>query len=201
MCFGRVAEEFFPFAYYLRNASRLKVRYKLPELLKDEAFLGYDRLSVDELDRRLAEEHERAVALDDKTSKGTLFLSVGFSVLGLGLTAISSSKWVLANTAFSSVGSTWLILLFGASVVYFLVASWMALGALRTYHKFGFGTKYALALHDSDPTSLRAEHLARQETVNNLRHCRNEAVFQAVRNGFILLFVGILTILVAVYFG
>ena len=201
MCFGRLAEEFFPFAYYLRNASRLKLRYKLPELLQDEAFQGYDRLSVDELDRRLAEEHERAVALDDKTSKGTLFLSVGFSILGLGLTVISSSNWILLKTTSSPVGSTWLILLFGASVIYFLTASWMALGALRTYHKFGFGTKYTLTLHDSDPTALRAEHLARQETVNNLRHCRNEAVFQAVRNGFILLFVGILTILVAMYFG
>ena len=199
MCLGRIAEELFPFAYYLKNASRLKARYKLPELLLDEAFLGYDRLSSEELDRRLTEEHERAVALDDKTSKGTLFLSVAFSVLGLGLAAISSSKWVLAKTAFSPVGTTWLILLFGTSVVYFLMASWMALGALRTYQKFGFGTKYALALHDSDPTALRAEHLARQETVNNLRHCRNEAVFQAVRNGFILLFVGIVTILVAVY--
>ena len=77
----------------------------------------------------------------------------------------------------------------------------MALGALRTYNKFGFGTKYTLAIHESDPKALRAEHLARQETVNNLRHCRNEAVFQAVRNGFILLFVGILTILAAAYFG
>ena len=177
------------------------MRYKLPELLKDKAFLGYDRLSVDELDRRLAEEHERAVALDDKTSKGTLFLSVGFSILGLGLTVISSSKWILLTTASSPIGSTWLILLFGASVIYFLTASWMALGALRTYPKFGFGTKYTLNLHDSDATALRAEQLARQETVNNLRHCRNEAVFQAVRNGFILLFVGILTILVAVYFS
>ena len=201
MCFGRLAEEFFPFAYYLRNASRLKSRYKLPELLQDEAFLGYDRLSAEELDRRLAEEHERAVALDDKTSKGTLFLSVGFSVLGLGLTVISSSNWIPSKTESSPVEATWLVLLFGASVIYFLAASWMALGALRTYQKFGFGTKYTLALHGPDPSALRAEHLARQETVNNLRHCRNEAVFQSVRNGFILLFVGILTILVAVYFS
>lgn len=201
MCFARIAEEVFPFVYYLINASRLKARSKLPELRQDEAFRGYDRLSVGELDQRLTEEHERAVALDDKTSKGTLFLSVGFSVLGLGLAAISSSTWVLAKMTSSPVGPTWLIFLFGASVVYFLVASWMALGALRTYPKFGFGTEYTLALHDSNSTARRAEHLARQETVNSLRHCRNEAVFQAVRNGFVLLFVGILIILVAVYFG
>ena len=88
MCFARIAEDVFPFVYYLKNASRLKARSELPALLQDEAFRGYDRLPVDELDRRLAEEHERAVVLDDKTLKVTLFLSAGFSILGLGLTVI-----------------------------------------------------------------------------------------------------------------
>ena len=201
MCFARIAEEVFPFVYYLRNASRLKVRSELPALLEDEAFRGYDRLPVDELDRRLAEEHERAVVLDDKTLKVTLFLSAGFSILGLGLTVISSSSSLLAKPASSLVGPTSLTLLFGVSVLYFILASWMALGAVRTYRKFGFGTRYALARQDSTSTALRAEHLARQETLNILRHCRNEAVFQAVRNGLILLLVGILAIPVVVYFG
>ena len=77
----------------------------------------------------------------------------------------------------------------------------MALGAVRTYRKFGFGTRYALARQDSDSTALLAEHLARQETLNILRHCRNEAVFQAVRNGLLLLLVGILAIPIVAYFG
>ena len=201
MCFARIAEEVFPFVYYLRNASRLKVRSELPALLQDEAFRGYDRLPVDDLDRRLAEEHERAVALDDKTLKVTLFLSAGFSILGLGLTVISSSSSLLAKPASSLVGPTSLTLLFGVSVLYFILASWMALGAVRTYPKFGFGTRYALARQDSTSTALRAEHLARQETLNILRHCRNEAVFQAVRNGLILLLVGILAVPVVVYLG
>ena len=135
MCFARIAEEVFPFVYYLRNASRLKVRSELPALLQDEAFRGYDRLPVDDLDRRLAEEHERAMVLDDKTLKVTLFLSAGFSILGLGLTVISSSSSLLAKPASSLVGPTSLTLLFGVSVLYFILASWTALGAVRTYRK------------------------------------------------------------------
>ena len=62
-------------------------------------------------------------------------------------------------------------------------------------------TRSSLARQDSNSIALRAEHLARQETLNILRHCRNEAVFQAARNGLILLLVGILAIPVVVYFG
>ena len=200
MCFARIAEEAFPFAFYLRNASRLKARSELPEILQYDDFREYDRLSVAELDQRLTEEHERAVALDDKTLKITLFLSGAFSVLGLGLAVISSSSAILAKTASSPIAPTWLTLLFVTSVVYFIVASWMALGALRTYRRYGFGTRYLLARQDSSSAALRAESLARQETLNILRHCRNEAVFQTVRNGLILLLVGILVSVAAVYF-
>ena len=178
-------------AYYLRNSFRLKARSELPDILQQESFRGYDRLSVKELDRRLAEEHERATVLDDKTLKVTLFLSAGFSVLGLGLTIIGSSSSPFMKTADPHVGPILFTGLFGVSVVYFLLASWLALGAVRTYPRFGFGTQYLLVRQHSDSTAFVAEHLARQETFNVLRHCRNEAVFQTVRNGLILLLVGI----------
>ena len=200
MCFARIAEESFPFAFYLRNASRLKARVGLPEILQYDDFREYERLSIAELDQRLTEEHERAVALDDKTLKATLFLSGAFSVLGLGLAVISSSSALLAKTASSLVAPAWLTLLFVTSVVYFIVASWVALGALRTYPRYGFGTRYLLDRQSPNSAALPAESLARQETLNILRHCRNEAVFQTVRNGLILLLVGILVSVAAVYF-
>ena len=194
MCFARIAEELFPFAYYLRNSLRLKARSELPDIMQQESFRGHDRLSLKELDQRLAEEHERASLLDDKTLKVTLFLSAGFSILGLGLTIAGSSSSLFTNTAEPQVGAILFTGLFGVSVVYFLLASWLALGAVRTYPRFGFGTQYLLARQHSNSTALVAEHLARQETLNVLRHCRNEAVFQTVRNGLILLLTGILTL-------
>ena len=192
MCFARIAEELFPFAYYLRNSLRLKARSELPDILQHESFRQHDRLSLSELDRRLTEEHERASVLDDKTLKVTLFLSAGFSVLGLGLAIIGSSSSLLMKTAAPQVGPILFTVLFGTSVVYFVLASWLALGAVRTYPRFGFGTQYLLARQHSNSTALAAEHLARQETLNVLRHCRNEAVFQTVRNGLILLLAGLL---------
>lgn len=201
MCFARIAEELFPFAYYLRNSLRLKARSELPDILQHEGFGQHDRLSLDELDRRLTEEHERASVLDDKTLKVTLFLSAGFSVLGLGLTVIGSSISLPLKTAAPQVGSILFTLLFGVSVVYFLLASWLALGAVRTYPRFGFGTQYLLARQRSNSAALAAEQLARQETLNVLRHCRNEAVFQTVRNGLILLLVGILAFPLYWFFG
>ena len=192
MCLGHLAEELFPFAYYLRNSLRLKAQSKLADILEHEGFCRHNCLSLDELDRPLTEEHERASVLDDKTLKVTLFLSAGFSVLGLGLTIIGSSSSMFMNTTAPQIGPTLFTALFGVSVVYFLLASWLALGAVRTYPRFGFGTQYLLARQRSNSTALVAEHLARQETLNVFRQCRNEAVFQTVRNGLILLVAGIL---------
>lgn len=193
MCFVRVIEEVLPFAYYLRTASRLMKRSQLPNLLNSDNFRSYKRLSVELLDKRLAEEHERATALDEKTLRVTIFVSAAFVVFGMVLTVVVNSNPQLIAATASVFGFPWLIAPFGLSLIYSVFATLTALGALRTYPRFAFGTAYQLARHTGSSASgeLQADQLARQEVLNTLRHCRNEAVFQSLRNCLLLLVMGI----------
>ena len=76
-------------------------------------------------------------------------------------------------------------------LLYVLLAGFVALGALRTLPSYGYGTQFLLP--QKDDQKVLAEALARQETMNIIRHLRNETAYQALRNGFwLLLFVGIL---------
>ena len=187
----RMAEEVFPFAYYyFSSARKLNERSNCPDILAEEEFSKYPVVPKKVLERRLKEEHRRAVALDDKTLRVSFFLSSGFSVLGLGLTILGASD-LIAKAVSSLAPPILLTLLFVASTVYFLFSGFLALGAMRTYPLHGFGTAYELDRHKKSSKALLVKCLARQEVLNRLRHCRNEAVFQTTRNGIILLLGGI----------
>ena len=67
----------------------------------------------------------------------------------------------------------------------------MALGALRTFPTYGYGTQFLLQQRENTETVL-ADALARQETMNNIRHLRNETAYAALRNGLLFLFAGII---------
>ena len=73
----------------------------------------------------------------------------------------------------------------------------MALGALRTQPRYGFGTQYLLTLKGNDRRVTQADQLARQEIRNSIRQMRNEAVFQTVRNGMIVLAIGAVAAVIA----
>ena len=81
---------------------------------------------------------------------------------------------------------------------YLLVASYMALGALRTLPKYGYGTEFILkkSQGSTQEVEILADALARQECMNIIRHLRNETAYQALRNGFYLLSTWILIFLV-----
>ena len=191
MCIARIAEQLIPFAYYyFSSARRLRARFESKGRLPEKDFAEHTDLPNKVLERRLKEEHQRAAALDDKTLRVSFFLSSGFSVLGLGLTILGSSDFI-AKTVSSLAPPLLLTLLFVTSTVYFLFAGFLALGAMRTYPMFGYGTSYELDRYRKSLKPLLAERLARQEVLNLLRHCRNEAVFQTTRNGIILLLGGI----------
>ena len=79
----------------------------------------------------------------------------------------------------------------GLGLFYVLAAGFVALGALRTLPSYGYGTQFMLQQQGNTQTIL-ADALARQETMNIIRHLGNETAYQALRNGLLLLFVGIL---------
>jgi hypothetical protein len=183
MCFSRIAEELFPFAHYLARQRRLRRRAESQNILNLEQFAGYDTLFAQQLTQRLDEERQRASAMDEKTFKLTLSLSVGLTVLG-------STAALLLDAVSSPPTQTILTILIGLGLFYVLAAGFVALGALRTHPSYGYGTHFLLQ-QGTDQSALAAA-LARQETMNLVRHLRNETSYQALRNGLSLLFGAIL---------
>ena len=179
MKFSRIFEEIFPFFQYKINSNTLRKKSGRKDILSFPEFQEYVNLSEEQLTIRLKEERERAAFIDDKTFKLTLSLSIGLSILGL-------TAAFLAKSFFADV----VILIFGIGIFYILVAGFLALGALRTIPSFGYGTDFMLKSQDN-PLSVLADSLARQETMNLIRHLRNEATFQTLRNGLFMIFLGI----------
>jgi hypothetical protein len=184
VCLSRIVEEIFPFGHYFTRKRRQWQRCQCNTILDAPPFDRYRTLSEAQLSGRLKEEHERASAMDDKTFKLTLSLSIGLTVLG------STAALVIKAVASWAVQII-LALLIGLGLFYVLSAGFVALGALRTLPTHGFGTQFVLQQQANGQNALAAA-LARQETMNIIRHLRNETAYQALRNGLILLFASIL---------
>lgn len=176
----RLFEEIFPFLQYSFNKSRLQEQCDLENILSEKKFMKYAELPENLLRERLNEEHERASRIDEKTFKLTLSLSVGLSILGSFVAFFAKSVW--ANET---------IIILGIGIFYLLVAGFIALGALKTLPFYGYGTNFALQIQTNTKTVL-ADALARQETMNLIRHLRNEAAYQTLRNGLSMIFIGII---------
>ena len=118
--------------------------------------------------------------MDEKTFKMTLSLSVGLTVLGSTATflvkKISLYEAQIALVALISLG-----------LFYVLSSGFIALGALKTLPSYGYGTSSLLVVSDKRQRFL-AECLACAEIINIIRHLRNEAAYQLLRNGLFLLF-------------
>jgi len=121
--------------------------------------------------------------MDDRTFKLTLSLSIGLTILG-------STAAFLVKAVQSTIIQSTLTIVIGVGLFYVLAAGFIALGALRTFPTFGFGTQFILR-QGNTPNAL-ADALARQEVMNIIRHLRNETAYQSLRNGLFLLFAGIL---------
>ena len=193
----RVCEEIAPWGFFIVLARRQEQRCKCKELLKAQAYQEYATLPEEDLERRLTQEHERGDALDEKTVKLTLSIAGGLSVLGLGLTVLGTTTSALDQAKTLAGSSYYVTLPVAVSVLHFIGASGMALGALRPQPRHGFGTQYLLALQANDRRVTQADQLARQEIRNSIRQMRNEAVFQTVRNGMIVLGIGAVAAVIA----
>jgi hypothetical protein len=181
---SRVLQEIFPLFFYWRNINKMRRLIGAEDLLQQKfSYAAYVSLSSDILLERLEEERARATALDEKTFKMTLSL-------GVGLTVVSTVYAVLIATA----GSSWVARALGISVwlavFYIFSAGFLALGALRTQPSFGYGTEIRKSAIARNKT-LYADALIRQELSNDMRHLRNEASYQLLRNGLVLLFLSL----------
>ena len=186
MTLSRVLEELVPFAYYIARKNRLRRRSDSDRILNSEVFSEYNMLPTETLRNRLNEERQRAHSMDEKTFKLTLSFSVGLTVLGLTTTSIARIITVRNDPGDSDrTHNTWLDIRSSCGFV--------ALGALRTFPSYGYGTAFLLKLkRTEDKQVVLATALARQETINNIRHLRNETAYQMLRNGLLFLFLGLL---------
>lgn len=179
---SRVLEEILPFLYFIKNKRNIITK------VSNECAIGnkverYKKLDAECLTSRITEEHERAVKIDEKTSKFTLGLSVSLAVL-----AAASSSFVkfLPDSEYTTTISV----ICGVAALYMLAAGITALGALKTLPTYGYGTEHEILLKESGVSYL-AEALCAQEFMNIIRQLRNEAAYQSLRNGFFMLFVAL----------
>lgn len=170
-------------AYY-RNRSRVQKRRDCSSILNLEEFAAYNTLPLEQLKGRVDEEHQRASALDEKTFRMGLSLSVGLTIHGFMTAFLTKSK-------FDGMVLILLLMLAVLGLLYLFVAGCMAFSVLRTLPKYGYGTGFLLnkSRPNARETEILAIALAQQESMNIIRQIRNETAYQALRNGFCLLLV------------
>jgi len=182
MVFSRIAEEIAPFLLFFSRARRLQRRAGEPDILKTAPnYANYPTLTNEQLLQRLTEERQRGVALDEKTFKLTLSLAIGLTVLGTGASALVKEIPTAGGRLVVGAG-------LALSISYILGGGFLALGAMRSLPSYGYGTAMLLTANDEMPDAL-ADALARQEILNIVRTLRNEASYQMLRNGFVMLLV------------
>lgn len=184
--FMRIREECFPFIFYWMRSRKKEKMCKSDDILSAEECVNYRTLSERQLRCRIREEHQRALQMDERTVKFTLAFSIGFAVLGLGATFLIDSVQI------SEIKKTALMLVFSFGILYILIAGLTALGALRTFRRYGYGTEFLICLVKTpDRKTVLVDALARQECMNIVRHLRNEAAYQSLRNGLLLIIFGV----------
>lgn len=174
------AEELLPFPHYIRRKARKYHLAGSDQILEEKQYMQYVTLSKNSLLERLSEERQRAAAMDEKTFKLTLSLSVGLIILG-------STSVILVKQISLPKARIALVSLIILGLFYVLSSGFIALGALKTLPSYGYGTQLLLLDDDQIQRSL-AECLARSEAINLVRHLRNETAYQSLRNGLIMLF-------------
>ena len=178
-----LAEEIFPFPFYWVRKQRQLRRVDSNDIgAVDGLEARYHKLSEEDLNRRISEERERARAMDDKTFKMTLSLTLGLTVLG------TTTSILVKAIPFESLQVA-IAIMAALSIFYSLSAGLISLGALKTLPSFGYGTDFLLKGKEDKAVLVRS--LASQEVMNLVRHLRNECAYQSLRNGFLCLFMAL----------
>lgn len=163
------------------------------EILKEPDYSRFIELDTDKLYRRLDDEDQRASAINEKTYKMALTLSVAITIIGFSLTEISD------KIQYSVVGYIFFgLIVFG--IIYSLISAGIALGALRTEPYYG-NTTQLLLKEDAERQEILADCLARTEVRNLRRQHRNEVTYIGLRNGNILLLTALVLFVVSLSIG
>ena len=188
----RVIEEIFPFGHYVLSSRKLGRKVHSPDILSDQKLEEYCRLSEEQLEKRLEEEHQRALVMDEKTFK--MILSLSLEVTVLSSTAVLFPK-VVSFTSWIQAALNGILVI---GLLYFLLAVLVMLGTFRTRPLYGYGTEFLLQQQKKKACRKRvqAEALARQESTNLGCHLRNETAYMSLRNIFLLIFTGTVIFLV-----
>ena len=187
----RAIEETMPFIFLLRNIHNIDRRLD-GDLASDSEFVDYGTLSEEELLGRIKEEHERKCYMDEKTYKMTLAITIGLTVLG-------SVMAVLVRDIESHFLSMVIGILAMLSILYVLSGGSIALHSLSTRTTHGYGTRFLIKSKQKDAgKEVLVSALASQELENIKGHLRNEAAYQCVRNGMMLLFGSVTVYVIAV---
>ncbi len=175
----RAVEEVFPFLPFFVSRKKIKKLIDNNDELTAKSEV-YKALDADCLNNRIKEEHERGIKIDDKTFKFTLGLSIS-------LTVLAAASGSFAKYLPSNLFAEYISIACGFSALYMLAAGITALGALKTLPTYGYGTEHIIN-QKAGGVSYLSQALFAQERMNIVRHLRNEAAYQSLRNGFILLF-------------
>ena len=176
-------EELFPSVKYFFNRRKLSKKIE-GKNFENSLIDSYIQLDTTTLKNRLSEEHTRGVKIDEKTFKFTLGLSVS-------LTIIAAASGSFAKFFSGQDYSSLITIICGVSALYMLSAGIVSLGAIKTLPTFGYGTHHEIELKNKGDDYLVIA-LISQEKVNIIRQLRNEAAFQSLRNGFVILFLALL---------
>ncbi len=178
-----VMEEIFPFSAFDKSKNRiLKSIYDQENYLIEHKQTITEYLALDEklLNTRLQEEHDRAIKIDDKTSKFILGLSLSLTILA----AIAGSFFKLLPSGMLLTKTISFICV--TSSCYMLIAGLISLGAFKTLPRYGYGSCF-LIRRKNKGKSILAENVFMKERINIIRQIRNESSYQCIRNGLILL--------------
>lgn len=174
----RAFEETFPLFAFLWNKRKIMRGVSNEALVAENSSL-YAVLDEGALSERIKEEHGRATKIDEKTSKFILGLSVSLTVLAAASGAFTTFVPGNPHSGLISIAC-------GFASIYMLLAGVTALGALKTLAVYGYGTQHAIR-QKSGGVSYLCQALYAQERMNIVRHLRNEAAYQSLRNGFLVL--------------
>jgi len=176
---ARFFEELFPFFSFLRFYKK-KISEANDHKIGDRVGHNsrYYLLTQDQILIRLKEEHARAKAMDEKTIKFTLAVS-------LGLTLIEAISIYISNLFVPQFLQLIIQVVLGVAIVYSIIGGLLALGALRTLPTFGYGTEFLLQANDDE--ELMVYSLLAQEKINVIRQLRNESAYMCLRNGLLIL--------------
>ena len=190
---SRIVEELFPFVHYLVYDRRRGKEIDSPKILIDQKVENYRTLHKKQLRRRLKEEYQRALIMDEKTFKLTVLLSFEFTVLSLAIHLLSRN---IVSSATIQKGLTVIV---GIGFLYIFLAGLLALGARRASPSYGYGTQALLHQQQNHEQTILAEDLIRQELMNFRRYYRNETVYMALRNVLFLILFGAILFLGMLY--